>query len=124
MLASLEGIPEGTPMRITALGKEYVGFALREHGVFQLKFGGFTDGLDDDRLRAAGDEIFGIVLREVAKCLGETEITQDVRRRAFMLWSFVHGLSFILYDKRLSDMGGDMDLDSLLADISERVLAD
>ncbi|MEO1140343.1 MAG: hypothetical protein AAFW87_12905, partial [Pseudomonadota bacterium] len=52
------------------------------------------------------------------------EITQNVRNRGFMLWSFVHGLSFLLYDDRLAESGGDFDLDFLLADIAERVLTD
>lgn len=124
MMASLEGIPEGTPARVTALGREYVNFAIEEHGVFRLKFGGFTDRLEDDRLQAAGEETFGIVLREVASCLGEDEITPEVRQRAFMLWSFVHGLSFLLVDKKLSDMGGELQLNALLSDLAERVLKD
>ena len=40
-----------------------------------------------------------------------------------MLWSFVHGLSFLLVDKKLADMGGETDLDDLLSDIAERVLS-
>ncbi|MBV2358418.1 TetR/AcrR family transcriptional regulator [Thalassococcus sp. CAU 1522] len=124
MLAALEGIPVGSPLRIKALGKEYVGFALREPGVFRLKFGGFTDRLDDDRLKAAGEQTFEIVLKEVALCMGEDAITDEVRKRGFMLWSFVHGLSFILFDKDLTQMGGAVDLDDLLAEIAERVLSD
>lgn len=124
MLASLEGIPEGSPDRVTALGREYVNFALTETGVFRLKFGGFSDRLDDPRLQEAGQETFNIVLREVAACRNETEITPDVRRRGFLLWSFVHGLSFLLYDKKLKDMGGDMELVSMLTDIAHRVLRD
>ena len=124
MHAALEGIPKGTPARVTALGREYVRFAMEENGVFRLKFGGFTDRLEDARLQSAGEETFGVVLREVAACLGETEITEEVRKRGFMLWSFVHGLSFLLVDKKLSDMGGDVQLNALLSDIAERVLKD
>jgi len=40
-----------------------------------------------------------------------------------MLWSFVHGLSFLLADQKLAELGGDLDLDSLLNDISARMLA-
>lgn len=123
MAGCVEGLPEGSPLRIKALGKEYVSFALREPAVFRLKFGGFTDALDDPRLKEAGEKTFDLVLREVANCLGEEEITPEVRRRGFMLWSFVHGLSFILYDNRLAEMGGDMDLDFILEDIAQRVLA-
>lgn len=124
MLQALEGIPEGTPARVTAIGREYVNFALRENGVFRLKFGGYTDRLEDERLQAAGEETFGIVLREVMLCLGETEITDDVRRRGFMLWSFVHGLSFLIADNKLKKMGGALALDAMLDDISHRVLTD
>ncbi|WP_245912975.1 TetR/AcrR family transcriptional regulator [Litoreibacter ponti] len=123
MEASLAEIPAKSPQRIKALGSEYVNFALEEPGVFRLKFGGFTDGLDDERLQQAGEQTFGIVLREVALCLDEKSITDEVRRRGFMLWSFVHGLSFILHDNRLSKMGGDVELDFLLQDVAERVLA-
>lgn len=122
MLKTLEGLPKGSPDRITALGREYVSFALREPGVFRLKFGGFTDRLSDPRLMEAGAQTFGIVQREVADCLGEAEITQDVRNRAFMLWSFVHGLSFILPDPQLMQVAGQVDYDALIEDISHRML--
>ncbi|MGX9356539.1 TetR/AcrR family transcriptional regulator [Roseobacteraceae bacterium S113] len=124
MLAALDGIPPGTPERVQALGKEYVTFALTEPGVFRLKFGGFTDRLDDERLKMAGEQTFGIVLGEVAQCLGEHGITEEVRRRGFMLWGFVHGLSFILNDQKLAEMGGGAQLDDLLADMAHRVLTD
>ncbi|MEM9968533.1 MAG: TetR/AcrR family transcriptional regulator [Pseudomonadota bacterium] len=124
MHIALEGIPVGTPERVMALGREYVMFALRENGVFCLKFGGYTDALDDDRLAAAGEQTFDIVLREVAACLGETEITPEVKQRGFMLWSFVHGLSFLLADDKLAEMGGEVTLDELLDNIGRRILSD
>ena len=122
-LAALEGIPEGTPERVKVIGQEYVRFALNEPGVFRLKFGGFTDGIDDEQLQAAGEASFGLLLTEVAKCLGTREITPEVRRRGMILWSFVHGLSFILNDERLCRMAGDFALEPTLDDIARRVLA-
>lgn len=124
MIAALETAEPGSADRITVLGREYVDFALREPGVFRLKFGGFTDRLDDAGLQEVGEGTFSIVLGEVASCRGEKEITQDVRRRGFMLWSFVHGLSFLLADPKLAEMGGDFDLNDILDDISVRMLAD
>lgn len=124
MFDALEDVPVGTPARITALGREYVDFALNEPGVFRLKFGGFTDRLDDPRLQEVGEGTFSIVLQEVASCLGEEEVTAEVRRRGFMLWSFVHGLSFLLADPKLTELGGEFKLDNILHDISERMLAD
>ena len=121
-LEALADVPAGTPARIKALGREYVDFALKEPGVFRLKFGGFTDRLDNPDLQEAGEGTFNLVLREVAECLGETDITPDVRRRGFMLWSFVHGLSFLLADPKLSELGGEIDLDAILDDIAARML--
>jgi AcrR family transcriptional regulator len=122
-LSALKGIPEGTPERIKAIGLEYIRFALREPGVFRLKFGGFTDGIDDENLQAAGEAAFDIVLVEVATCLGSSEVTPEIRRRGFVLWSFVHGLSFILNDERLCRMAGDFELEPTLDDVARRVLA-
>lgn len=124
MINALAEIPRGTPARIKALGREYVDFALREPGVFRLKFGGFTDRLEDPRLQEAGEATFNMVLREVADCLSETEVTPEVRRRGFMLWSFVHGLSFLLADPKLCELGGEIDLDIILDDMAARMLAD
>jgi AcrR family transcriptional regulator len=123
MAASLEGIPPGSPERIKALGREYVRFALTEPGLFRLKFGGFTDRCDDPRMQAVGEATFEIVLHEVAQCIGETTITPEVRRRGFALWSFVHGLSFLLADPELAEMGGGADLDLMLDEIAQRMLA-
>lgn len=122
MLTSIANIPKGTPERITAIGKQYVLFAQTEPGVFRLKFGGFTDRLDDERLELAGEQTFQIVLTEVAACLNQTEITQDVSHKSFALWSFVHGLSFILHNDKMADMAGILDLDTFLSDMSYRVL--
>ena len=123
MLAALESIPEGSPERITAIGMEYIAFALNEPGIFRLKFGGFTDRIADPHLEEGGQQSFGILLSEVAKCLGEPEITDEVRRRGFLLWSFVHGLSFILRDHGLAEKGEKFDLHDLLEDVSERMLS-
>ncbi|MEO0938747.1 MAG: TetR/AcrR family transcriptional regulator [Pseudomonadota bacterium] len=119
---ALEGLEPGDRRRVQRLGHEYVRFAMAEHGVFRLKFGGFTDHLDDPRLEESGQACFGIVLREVARCMGEAEVTEEVRRRGFMLWSMVHGLSFLMYDEKLAAMGGTPDLDGLLDELGERVL--
>lgn len=123
MLNALEGIPEGSPERITAIGMEYIAFAQNEPGVFRLKFGGFTDRIADPHLEEGGQQSFGILLTEVAKCLGEQGITDEVRRRGFLLWSFVHGLSFILQDKGLAEKGSEFELHDLLRDVSERMLS-
>lgn len=123
MIDALSEVRPGTRERIKVLGREYVHFALTEPGLFRLKFGGFTDRLDDPKLQQAGETTFDMVLHEVAECLGEVEVTPDVRRRGFMLWSFVHGLSFLLADPKLSELGGGVELEEILDDIAGRMLA-
>lgn len=122
MLAELAPHPEGTRARIVALGRVYIRFATTEPGVFRLMFtwSGETD--DDDKLHALGDQKFSVVQMEVAKCHGRSEITDEDRKKAFMLWSFVHGLSFLSIDGKLSDGKMPTDLEAILADIAQRVV--
>jgi len=41
-----------------------------------------------------------------------------------MLWSFVHGLSFLMMNPELMEKGGNLDVDTLLTEIGQRVLRD
>jgi hypothetical protein len=41
-----------------------------------------------------------VVVRAVAACLGLPERRPDVQRRAYILWSFVHGHSFLTIDMK------------------------
>ncbi|MEL6573019.1 MAG: TetR/AcrR family transcriptional regulator [Pseudomonadota bacterium] len=124
MHSSVTDIPEGDPRRMMALGKEYINYALTEPACFRLKFGGFTDGMDNEALKAAGEAVFQTAMQEVSLCIGESIESPVVRQKAFMLWSFVHGLSFILEDADLADMGEGIDVDFVLADMARRVLSD
>lgn len=122
MLTELAPHPEGTLARIIALGRVYIRFAITEPGVFRLMFTWSGETEEDETLYALGDQKFSVVQLEVAKCLGRSEITDEDRQRAFMLWSFVHGLSFLSIDGKLSDGKMPADLETLLADIAQRVV--
>lgn len=122
MIAALEGIPEGTPERIAALGRVYVTFAVTEPGVFRLMFALSGEHEDDPALMEKGDEVFSLVKREVALCTGQPEDSEDVERRSFVLWSFVHGLSFLTIDGKVSKMCGEFDIDPVLDDVARRVV--
>ncbi|MEJ8562536.1 hypothetical protein QTO30_15775 [Yoonia sp. GPGPB17] len=76
----------------------------------------------DDALYNLGDQKFSVVQLEVAKCHGRTEIIDDDRQRALMLWSFVHGLSFLSIDGKLSDGKMPKDLETLLVEIARRIV--
>jgi len=122
MMAELAPHPDGTHARIVALGRVYIRFATTEPGVFRLMFtwSGATE--EDEKLYALGDQKFSVVQMEVAKCHGRSEITEEDRQKAFMLWSFVHGLSFLSIDGKLSRGKMPTDLETLLADIARRVV--
>lgn len=123
MQADIAPHPEGSLARIKALGQNYISFALREPGVFRLRFGDFHN-IPHPQLETLGHNTYGVVLDEVAKCLGEPGITDKVRERGFMLWSFVHGLSFLTMNPELADLGGNLDVDALLTDVGLRILTD
>jgi len=123
MLDDLAPHPRGSLVRIKALGQNYIRFALREPGLFRLRFAHF-DGEPLEGIEECGSETYSIVQQEVAFVLGEAGITDKVKERAFMLWSFVHGLSFLMMNPDLMETGGNLDVDALLSDIGRRVLLD
>lgn len=122
MMAELAPHPEGSQARIVALGRVYIRFATTEPGVFRLMFTWSGETEDDENLYALGDQKFSVVQMEVAKCHGRTEIDDEDRQKAFMLWSFVHGLSFLSIDGKLSDGKMPTDLETILVDIAQRVV--
>jgi len=114
----------GTLDRIVALGRVYVRFAQEEPGVFRLMFGFANENDDDEALTELGQGTFKLVQQEVAWCRGSDEINDQDIQRAFLLWSFVHGLSFLRIDGKLSRVDLSIDVESTLTEIARRVLSD
>ena len=124
MQTALADLPKGSIDRISAIGRVYVDFASEEPGVFRLMFGLAKDHADNANLVSQGEGTFGLVCQEVADFLRHDEVGPEAVRRAFLLWSFVHGLSFLMIDGKIEMMGLDIDKDSYLAEIGARVLRD
>jgi len=122
MLSEIAPFPEGSRARIIALGRVYIRFATTEPGVFRLMFTWSGDTEDDQRLCAMGDQKFEVVQMEVAKCHQRTEITEEDRQKAFMLWSFVHGISFLSIGGKLVQNKLPANLDNILEEIAERIV--
>ncbi len=122
MMVEIAPHPEGSHARIVALGRVYIRFATTEPGVFRLMFTWSGETAEDDKLHTLGDQKFAVVQMEVAKCHGRSEIAEEDRQKAFMLWSFVHGLSFLSIDGKLSDGKMQPDLEAILSDIARRVV--
>ncbi|MBO6754851.1 MAG: TetR/AcrR family transcriptional regulator [Roseibium sp.] len=106
--------PRGTVESISAIGRGYVDFAIREPHTFRLMFGAMGAKPENAQMREVGRACYGILLGEVAKFLGKTEVDEAVVGRAFPLWTFVHGLSFLAID-------GKLDVHEFPVDINESI---
>ena len=103
MEAGAANHPHGSLEAISAIGQAYVDFARAEPGVFRLVFG-LTEGHEQDlELLDKGQSCFAVVVRATAARLGLEPVDPDVQRRAYMLWSFVHGHSFLTIDRKNKD---------------------
>lgn len=123
MRAAIAPHPEGSIDRIRALGLNYIAFARREPGIFLLRFGQSADLRAPD-VEDMGQDLYDIVQHEVAKVLGEPGVTDKVKQRSFMLWSFVHGMSMLTMNPEMAETGGNLDIEILLDEIGPRVLRD
>lgn len=122
LIEEISKFEPGSMDRVVAMGRVYVSFAIAEPGVFRLMFGLSEGHGEHDALIEKGDETYAVVQQEVARCQGREEVTDLDRHQAFLLWSFVHGLSFLTIDGKLAQKNLDYDLDEVLKDIGERVL--
>lgn len=92
--------PAGTLQAVAQIGLAYVRFARQGPGVFRLVFG-LTEGHEDDpQLLACGEACFGVIAQAVADCLRRRPDDPETLRRTYMLWSFVHGHSFLTIDDK------------------------
>ncbi|MGR3433788.1 MAG: TetR/AcrR family transcriptional regulator [Shimia sp.] len=108
--------------RIEALGHFYVDRAIEEPHMFKLMFGHTEAHGGSEALTCKGAEIFEIVRSEVGRVLDQHAEAPEVWRRALMLWSFVHGLSFLMIDGKMDSIAGALDRDAFLADAGRRVM--
>lgn len=101
MQAAADAYPAKDPRRIAALGQSYVTFARSEPGIFRTMFG-LTEGHDDDPdLTRAGDATSMLVEHVVAEHLDVAPGHPEAKLRAYALWCFVHGHSFLSLDSKL-----------------------
>ena len=101
MEAGAAAHPHGSLEAVAAVGQAYVDFARAEPGVFRLVFG-LTEGHENaPDLLAKGEGCFGVG-REGRRRVPSACPTSDpdVQRRAYMLWSFVHGHAFLTIDMK------------------------
>ncbi|MCA3450737.1 MAG: TetR/AcrR family transcriptional regulator [Rhodobacter sp.] len=122
MEAGAATYPAGSVEAVAAVGLAYVSFARSEPGVFRLTFG-LTEGHENDAgLRAKGEDDFGVVVRCAAACLGLPPDDPHVQACAYMLWSFVHGHSFLTIDNKRSVASTRIDDWTYLMTVSRAIL--
>lgn len=112
----------GSLESVSAVGLAYIDFAKAEPGVFRLMFGQ-TEGHDEDEtLMMKGQTCFSIVVKAAADCLGIAADAEEAQERAYILWTFVHGHSFLTIDnKRKVDARRPADWSYLMA-VAEGIL--
>jgi len=122
MNAAIENLPVGSIERVDALGKYYIDFARQEPGMFRLMFGLTEDHANDKELTMAGQNAFGIVVKTAAEFLNISPDDPKALQTAYVLWTFVHGHSFLIIDQKTSNMDIEIDEKVLLRRISKSIL--
>jgi len=114
--------PPGAVERVAAMGLAYVDFARTGPGVFRLVFG-LTEGHEDDPgLQQKGQACLAVVADTVAACVDRPADAPEVQRAAYILWSFVHGHSFLTIDRKNDKPGAQVDDWDFLMIVSRAVL--
>lgn len=113
--------PAGNPERVVALGRAYVDFARTEPGIFAVMFGLTEDHHEDEALEALGESCFSIVIGVVADHMGLDPQGEDAAARAYALWCFVHGHSFLTLDGKAAKTH-DFDEGMILSLIGEAIV--
>ncbi|MEM9716212.1 MAG: TetR/AcrR family transcriptional regulator [Pseudomonadota bacterium] len=112
--AILSEHPKGDLEGILAICRNYIRFATENANVFKLMFSLTRAHAKDDEMMENSPEGFRMVRQAVGAYLGCGEEDKLAVDRSFMIWSFVHGLSFIIIDEKSEAVGVFLDLDSVL----------
>jgi AcrR family transcriptional regulator len=122
MAAAAESRPHGSLETVAAIGQAYVDFARAEPGVFRLVFG-LTEGHENaPELHDKGEACFGVVAHAAADYLGLPVESPVIQRRAYMLWTCVHGHSFLIIDQKYEGQDAGLDDWDYLMEIAHCIL--
>lgn len=116
--------PLGSEAAVAAIGLAYIRFATQERGVFKLMFSLTHTHGQNAGLLQKGRETFGVLLRHLAHRFGAPADDPSILARGLKLWTFVHGLSFLLIDDKVSAMQIPLDLPAMVADATRRFMHD
>jgi AcrR family transcriptional regulator len=108
---------------LTALGLSYINFAKAEPGVFRLMFG-LSQREKKPQIVEQGMASYGILLAQIAAYSERAEVDDCAMEHAFPVWTFVHGLAFLLIDEKASAMNIQIDPEELVRENTRRLLSD
>ena len=120
MSAAAETRPEGTLERIVAICRAYCDFALAQPSGVRLMFALTRDHGDDEAVVVQGNASLSVVAEAIATLDEFDERTAGPK--AVESWAFVHGLLFLMIDKKVRVSGIEIDLETMLHDVSRRML--
>lgn len=118
MRAVMAPYPPDSIERINALGRCYIDFARQHPGLFRLVFGVSECHEGDAELQVQGQNVFGVVIETVANYLGIDPADPEAKLRAYMLWTVVHGHSWLAIDGKARQKNIDIPEDEFLSQIS------
>lgn len=119
-----EGHATGSDEAIAAIGGAYVRFAMREPGMFQTMFGLAGRSNQRPEMLEAGMDCYGVLLNQIAARMPSGTSHDELKLRGFPLWTFVHGLSYLMLENKTEKMGLDFDLDMYLLENCRRLLGE
>ncbi|MEM9224681.1 MAG: TetR/AcrR family transcriptional regulator [Pseudomonadota bacterium] len=116
--------PRGSLEAVSAVGLAYIEFAVSEPGLFRLVFG--LSGANDDATEflEKGKRCFGVVVGATAAYLDRPADSDDVQELAYILWSFVHGHSFLTIDQKRKNLSPRPDDWSYLMSVGKGILGE
>jgi len=109
-----EGALSGTTPgeRFLGAGRGYVNFGRKNPALFRLMFGRFTSTHHSEELTEAGEGAFNVLRHGVAAFMGAAVEEPRVNVAAVQCWSLVHGLTHLILDGQLDELGN---IDELIA---------
>lgn len=112
----------GTLTGIAAMGQAYVAFAVEQSATFRLMFGHNAALKKAERVNNRGMCCLEHVISEIAIYCERNGLAADAQRIAVRLWTFVHGAASLLIDGDYAAVAPNVDIDTLIADATPRLL--
>lgn len=93
--------------RLARVGEAYVGYALREPGLYRLMFERRGRFDEFPRFRASAAAAFRVLLDAVAALRGEAAEAPSVTKRALAAWALVHGYALLALQGHLAALSAE-----------------